>query len=184
MCFRGLTTAFTVAVLAGEDVKLRARALKLESYRPKPHIFPDGFILVIDTREQKPLCTRIKGLNSLVETVRDGDYTIKGFEDKFAIERKQTSDFYGYIGKERVKTVKKLKRLAQFDFAALVIEASMDDLLSPNLYSSISPEVARGFLTSVNVRYGIHVYLDRSRKQIERWMLDRMIKYYKLVREV
>jgi len=74
--------------------------------------------------------------------------------------------------------------LAKMDFAALVIEASMNDLLSPNLYSNVSPEVARGFLTSVNVRYGIHVYLDRSRKQIERWMLDRMIKYYKLVREV
>ena len=164
-------------------MKLKERALKLEKYELKHYVFPKGFVLVIDTREQRPLCVKVKGLTSLVDTVKDGDYTIKGFEDKFAIERKQISDFYSYIGKERNKTTKKIQRLAEFDFAAIVIEATLEDLLTPQLYSSVSPEVARGFLTSINVRYGIHTFFNRSRDVIERWVLDRAIKYYKTMRE-
>lgn len=165
-------------------MKIRDRVLKLERYELKPHVFPDGFILIVDTREQRPLCVRVKGLTSLVDTVKDGDYTIKGFEDKFAIERKQLSDFYSYIGKERDRTVKKIKRLADMDFAAIVVEATLEDLLMPQIYSTVSPEVARGFLTSINVRYGIHTFIHKDRRQIERWILDRAIKYYKISREV
>lgn len=164
-------------------MKLKERALKLERYELKHYVFPKGFVLIVDTREQKPLCRGVKGLTSLVDTLHDGDYSIKGFEDRFAIERKQISDFYGYIGKERSKTTKKIKRLAEFDFAAIVIEATLEDLLMPQLYSSVSPEVARGFLTSINVRYGIHTFFNRSRDVIERWVLDRAIKYYKVARE-
>ena len=165
-------------------MKIKERALKLEHYQLKHHVFPDGFVLVIDTREQRPLCKNVKGLCSLVDTVKDGDYTIKGFEDRFAVERKQISDFYGYIGKERKRTTKKIKRLAEFDFAAITIEADLDDIFVPQLYSTVSPEVARGFLTSVNVRYGIHTFINRDRVQVERWILDRAIKFYKMMREV
>lgn len=106
-----------------------------------------------------------------------------GFEDQFAIERKQISDFYTYIGRERDRTVEKLKSLSECEFAALVIEASIDDVLQFQVFSKVHPEVARGFLTSLNVRYGVHSYLDRSRKNIERWVLDRAIKFYRLKRE-
>ena len=153
-------------------------------YKPKPFVFPQDLVLVIDTREQNPLCTAVKGLTVCRDTLRDGDYSIRGFEDRFAIERKQVSDFFGFIGKERKRTKKKLERLRTFDFAALVIEASLEDLYGPQLYTKISPEVVRQFFTSVNVRYGVQVYCERSRKRIEMWLLDRAIKYFKVQREV
>lgn len=153
-------------------------------YKPKPFSFPSDFILVIDTREQTPLFTRTKGLVSVVDTLKNGDYSIRGFENEFAIERKQISDFYSYIGKERDRTVQKLKQLSNFNFAALVIEADIGDILQHQFWSKIHPEVARGFLTSVNVRYGIHTYLERDRKLIEMYILDRAIKFYKLKREI
>jgi len=80
--------------------------------------------------------------------------------------------------------VEKLKRFKQIDFSGLVIEASLDDLLSPQMFTQVSPETARQFLVSVNVRYGIHVFCDRHRKNIERWLLDRAIKFYNMNREV
>ena len=166
-------------------MRIASRAmLPGKSYKPKPFVFPQDFVVVIDTREQNPLCTAVKGLTIFRDTLKDGDYSIRGFENQFTVERKQTSDFFSYIGKERHRTIQKLERMKVFDFAALVIEASLDDLLSPQLYSQVSPEVVRQFLVSVNVRYGLHVYCDRSREKIEMWLLDRAIKYFKVQREV
>jgi len=48
----------------------------------------------------------------------------------------------------------------------------------------VSPETARQALVSFEVRFGIHVYYSRSRRDISRWVLDRAIKFYKVQREV
>ena len=89
-------------------MKIASRALHPgEPYRPKPFVFPQGFVLVIDTRERNPLCTAVKGLTVCRDTLKDGDYSIRGFEDRFAVERKQVSDFFSYIGRERKKTIRK-----------------------------------------------------------------------------
>ena len=164
-------------------MKIRSKAFQSKKpYKPKPFKIPDGFILVIDTREQAPLFTRTKGLISTVDTLTHGDYSIRGFESVFAIERKQTSDFFSYIGKERQRTVKKLLQLSQFEWKALVIEATYDDLVAPQIYTAIKPEVVRSFFVSLNVRYDIHAYLDRKRENLERWILDRAIKFYNIKR--
>ena len=152
----------------------------------KPYRFPSGFVLCIDTREQLPMFEEVpKGLSILRKTLHFGDYSIKGFEDKFKVERKQMSDLYSYVGKEREKTVKKLEQLKKHDFAALIVEASFEDLKIPYSYSSrITPEMIRQFMVSVNIRYGVHVYCDRDRRNLEQYLLDRAIKYYKIQREV
>lgn len=151
-----------------------------------PYKIPKGFILEIDTREQAPLFTSPpEGLIVCHCTLHNGDYSVKGFEDRFGIERKQMSDLYSYIGKERSRTVNKLKKLGELDFAGLVVETSFDDLKVPFNYSSrITPEMVRQFLVSINIRYGIHLYCSRDRSDLEMWILDRAIKYFKVQREV
>jgi len=143
-------------------------------------------ILCIDTREQAPLFTNPpKDLIIKVKALKFGDYSLRGFEDKICFERKQMSDLYSYVGKERDRTVKKLKQLRNLDFVALIIEASFEDLKIPYSYSSrITPEMIRQFIVSVNVRYGVHVYCDRDRRNLEQYLLDRAIKYYKIQREI
>jgi ERCC4-type nuclease len=153
-------------------------------HKLKPFRIPDGLVLIVDTREQSPLFTRTKGLTTIRDTLHDGDYSIKGFTDQFAIERKQASDLYSYIGKERKKTVKKLQRLMEFDFAALVVEESFDSLMLQSPYSSISPETVRQFLVSLNIRFGIHFFLSSKRKNLEMYILDRAIKFYKNIHSV
>jgi ERCC4-type nuclease len=168
------------------------------SYKPKKYIFPEGFKLLVDTREQRPLFRNISSKHPeyfSFTTLKNGDYSIKGFENKFAIERKQLSDFYSYISSERNtqyknkkerkdKTKEKLTRLASFDFAGLVIESELSDILLPQVYNDTSPEVARGFLASVNIRYGIHVFTSRRRGRIEQWIMDRAIKYFNIMKEI
>jgi len=152
----------------------------------KPFKIPKGFTLCSDTREQSPLFTDLpKGLVILRKTLHFGDYSIRGFEDKICFERKQMSDLYSYVGKERKRTVRKLEQLRELDFAALIIESSFEDLKIPYSYSSrITPEMIRQFLVSVNVRYKVHVYCDRDRRNLEQYLLDRAIKYFNIQREV
>ena len=129
-----------------------------------------------------------EGLEIIRDTVHFGDYTIKGFEDYFAIERKMMSDFYGYIGMEQEKTVKKMKqfeRMVQANgFVGLVIEASEEEVYGGYGYSKVSPETARQALASFRVRYGVQTYCSDSREAIERWVLDNAIKFFNTRREV
>jgi ERCC4-type nuclease len=172
-------------------MKLKPTALYTDEL--KPARIPEGFILLQDTREQKPLYSigsgnEVEGMEVATATLACGDYSVKGFENKFCIERKQISDFYTYIGKERDRTTHKMEQFREMvsrgGWVGLVVEATEADLLTGYVMSRVSPETARAALVSFEVRYGIHVYYSRSRRDISRWVLDRAIKFYKIQREV
>jgi DNA excision repair protein ERCC-4 len=164
---------------------MKARPLP-EDYKLNTPEFPDGFVLVQDTREQRsPLITRIpKGLIIKSDTLHDGDYSILGYEDRFAIERKGISDLYPYCSSDQENTKKKMARFRDFDFVGLVIEAKESEILRFQQFSKVHPEVIRGALTSFEVRYGVHIYYSNDRSNIVRWMLDRAIKYWKVQHEI
>jgi ERCC4-type nuclease len=169
-------------------MKLRPTAIYVHDDL-KPARIPDGFMLVQDTREQKPLFAEApEGLDVITDTLPYGDYSIRGFEERFCVERKQMSDFYSYIGKERTRTTRKMEQFREIvgsgGWAGLVVEASEADLLTGFIMSRVSPETARQALVSFEVRYGVHVYYSRSRRDIRRWVLDRSIKFYRIQREV
>jgi ERCC4-type nuclease len=168
-------------------MKLKPAAIYTDQLRPAR--IPGGMILVVDTRERKPLFTdALDGLVILEASLPHGDYSLQGFEERFCIERKQISDFYTYIGKERDRTTRKMERFREMisrgGWVGLVVEAMEADLLSGYVMSRVSPETARQALVSFEVRYGIHVYYSRSRRDISRWVLDRAIKFYRIQREV
>ena len=165
---------------------MRITPVNLKPKPLKPFKFPDGFILLVDSREQLPLTARSPtGLTIITQALGVGDYSIQGFEKSgYVIERKQISDFYSFIGSERPRTTRKIQQMAEFDFSALIIEASEADVLSGFQMSQVPPEVARGFLTSIRVRYGIHTYMSRSRKDCLRFLLDTATKFYRIKREV
>ena len=160
----------------------------LEEFKFK---IPDGFVLLQDTREQRPLFNNgveIPGLTVVNATLGHGGYSIKGFEDRLCIERKAVSDFFQYIGKQRVVTTRKMECFREIisrgGFVGLVIEAQEADLLAGYIMSRLSPEMVRQALVSFEVRYGVHIYYSRSREDVRRWVLDRAIKFYRIQREV
>lgn len=157
-------------------------------HKPKPPLkpfqIPEGFILVIDTREQNHLFQRPpKGLTITSDTLHVGDYSIKGYKDQFCIERKQMSDFYSFIGRERVATTEKLHKMSIMKWSGLVIEEDEQSILAGYMMSQVPPEVARQFLNSVRVRYHIHTYMSDKRARCMRWVLDSAIKFYRVQNE-
>lgn len=168
----------------GRGIRKKINPLANGAYELKPHKIPDDMVVIVDTREQNPLWLPkpMKDLVIMRGTLSNGDYSIRGYEDKFAIERKQ-NDIFAYLTSEREKTKLKLERLMAYEFKALVIEFEESELYMPHFFTDISPEVIRQSLVSFEIKYGVHVFYG-GRKELERKVLDWMIYYWKFKRSV
>ena len=158
-------------------------------YELKPTVIPEGFILIQDTREQRPLFSRIpKGLTIQSATLHDGDYSIKGFESKFAIERKFIGDLFPYCSSEREKTVAKMKRFRSMvdagGWVGLCIEEKESTVYQHQNFIQVSPETVRGAIISFAIRYHVNVYFAGNRENAARFILDHACRFYKMVHEV
>ena len=154
----------------------------------KPVVLPKDLIILVDTREQLPIFT---GYNQhVIQTLKNGDYSIKGFEHLFAIERKKQGDLWTYCSSEMErKTKPKMQRFNEIvrsgGFVGLAIEATEADLFGGYPWAKkYEPEVVRGAITSFEVDYGVNVYYNRDRQAIERWILDRMVRFWENMHKI
>lgn len=122
--------------------------------------------LVIDTREQDPW-----DFGATVPTVRagleTGDYSLLGSEQDFAIERKSISDAFGTIVRERDRFEREIQRMARMKFAAILVEATVADILAYDSPESTDiteaqrksrPATVLHSLLSWHVTYGVPTY--------------------------
>jgi len=147
--------------------------------------FPDGFVVVIDTREQSPLFAESlpKGLVIVRDSLEVGDYSVRGFENQITIERKTISDLLGCLTHDRERFKRELEKLRAYKWKAVCLEGTEDELLQFNDFSLIHPNSTRQSVVSINIRYGIQFYFSSKRSNIERWVLDHLIKFYLVKRE-
>jgi ERCC4-type nuclease len=146
--------------------------------------FPPGFVLVIDTREQDALFSKPpKGLFIVRDTLKFGDYSIKGFENVIAVERKSIPDLFASLGRERDRFKRELEGLKLYRWKWLVIEGQELQAIAFQRDSMLHPNVVRQSLASIELRYFISIHYEPNRKELERWLLDRFVKAYKLLRE-
>ena len=134
--------------------------------------------IVIDTREKLPFA--FAGYETRVVTLQTGDYSLLGFEDRVAVERKSKSDAYGCVGKGRKRFVKCLERLAALDRAAIVIERSIEDFdQNPPARTRIDSRMAVGSYISWACKYRIPVFWCESRAYAERVTVRFLAAYVK-----
>ena len=119
--------------------------------------------IICDTREQAPYAFE----HMEIGTLHIGDYSVKGFENEVAIERKTKSDAYGTIGQGRDRFIRELERMAKMRYAAIVVETSLPDFLIPPDHSSLNPKSAIGSLLSWSVKYNLPIFFcgDRNHAQ-------------------
>jgi len=137
-------------------------------------------VVVVDTREQKPY----RFPRSVTQMLQTGDYSIQGFEDQVTIERKTKQDAYSSLGGGRARFQREMERLADFDYAAVVIETSLPDFLTPPPFSRLNPNSAICTLLAWSVRYGVHVFFagDRANgNNVARQLLTKYWLYHKEV---
>lgn len=156
-------------------------------------VTPDGRFcnpVVIDTREQLGFtfeglrCDEADGGGPLtVPTVRgtlaSGDYSLLGFETRVAVERKSAADLYGTIGQGRDRFERELERLAAFDFAAVVVEAGLLELVTdPPPHTQLPPKIVVRSVIAWQQRYQrVHWTFAGCRRLAEAWTFRTLERY-------
>jgi ERCC4-type nuclease len=158
-------------------------------YELKPTVIPVGFVLLQDTREQRPLFTRIpKGLTIQSTTLHNGDYSIHGLDHLFAIERKFAGDLYPYCSTEREKTKEKMRRFKSMidagGWVGLCIEGKESNIYQYQTFTKVNPEVVRGSIISFAIRYHVQVYFAGNRDNAARYILDHAVRFWNVIHEI
>ena len=120
----------------------------------------EDFVIVIDTREQKPYSFPCNMVKAGLET---GDYSLLGHETRIAVERKRPEEMFLCVGKERKRFERELERFVGFEYAAIVIEGNLGDMIRPSAFSTVSPKTVINSLVSWSVRFNVHVYFCGTR---------------------
>lgn len=118
------------------------------------------FTIVIDTREQRPY----EFPGAVVQTLPTGDYSIVGLEDQVAVERKSKADAYSSLGNGRARFRREVERLAEFDYAVIVVEDTVQGFLTRPPHSKMNPRSAIGSLLAWSVRYRVPVFFAGDRR--------------------
>lgn len=136
-----------------------------------------AFVVAVDTREQRPYRFPL----SEVKTLATGDYSIIGLEDRVAIERKTKEDAYSSLGQGRPRFERELQRLSRFDYAAIVIEASLPEFLQAPAFSRMNPKAAAASIVAWSVRYRVCVFFAGDRRHgnaLTRQLLEKFWRYH------
>lgn len=135
----------------------------------------EQFTIVVDTRERRPFFFR----SALKRTLKTGDYSISGLENRLCIEKKGKSDIYACIGRDRNRFKKELERMAEMDYAAIVIECSLMEFLMRPVFSRVNPKAAINSIISWTIRYGVHVFFASDRRHAKAITYRILEKFWK-----
>lgn len=110
--------------------------------------------IIIDTREQTPFRFG-DDIRVVPGTLATGDYSLRGLEELVAIERKSLSDLCGCIGTGRDRFKRELHRLQAYRCKAVIIEATVAEVMTHRYRSKVSPASIMGSVAKWQCRYSV-----------------------------
>lgn len=160
---------------------------------PEPDYLLCPFTVIVDSREQSPFTFRgFRGdasqkrrplvVRTVVAGLASGDYSIEGFENRVAVERKSLSDLFGTLGNGRERFERELQRLSAMEFAAVVIEAGWSSIIgSPPPQSKLTPKtVFRSVIAWQQEFPGIHWWTLDTRSLAEHATFRILERFWKV----
>lgn len=143
--------------------------------------------VLYDDREKKPWKLYSLDFTMIKWRLRCGDYTIKGYEDIVAVEKKSgLKEFITNLGKkDRTRFERSLEKLAQYPIKCMVIEGCLDRRLFSVLSSiptKLGPSSVYFWLSKIIIEYGIPVLFIGRNVTIKRDMLVEL--FNRIIREI
>lgn len=143
------------------------------------------FTIIRDSREKDGCGWKFRASANCdgmeVKKLDTGDYSIKGYENLIMIERKTLSDLWGTLTFQRERFMKEMDRSLAYPIRYLIIEGTLRDIDNGIRYSQVSPEFILASLTSLEVKYGLHVIFTDTRTDIAqayvRKLLSKLFQY-------
>ena len=121
----------------------------------------------------------------VVEGLPAGDYSIQGYGARIACERKSKADLFGTIGQGRDCFVRELERLNSYDFAAVVVEAELSEILTdPPRHTELSPKTITRSVIAWQQRFPrVHWCFLPGRAAAQVWAYRVLDRYWRDVIE-
>ena len=128
--------------------------------------------IVIDNREREPL--RFTRFEAVRGALYSGDYSLRGLEDSFAVERKSIDDLANCcLSGNRNRFEHELHRLRGYQFKRLLVIGTREHIVAGRYHSRIAPKSVLATLGAFEVRYSIPLVFCSSPEEaaaaIERW---------------
>jgi DNA excision repair protein ERCC-4 len=137
-------------------------------------------IILVDSREQAPYDFAKFGAVSGAATLPAGDYSLPGFEDRAAIERKTLNDLVGCLmGKDRTRFERELARARHYELFCVVLEAALADVSQGKYRSDMRPQAALQSIITFQVRYRVPFVWAGNRAGAEYctyWLLSKYLR--------
>ena len=135
-------------------------------------------MILIDTREQQPYQFTQGNIDTQVDTLPISDYSLLGFTDRVAVERKILDDLVGCLkGKSRDRFERELQKGRYLDLFVVVVEASMNDIRSHTYRSNMKPHSVLQSIIAFQIRYGTSFIFCGGRAGGEYVTLSLLQKY-------
>ena len=134
--------------------------------------------ILIDAREKMPLRFSER-VGTEICTLSTGDYSLAGATNRVAIERKSLSDLVACCGPERERFLDCCARLKEYEFRAVVVEASIDDVFAHAYRSRLLPQCVIGTVVALHVDHNVPTIWagdTRNAAQIVERLLTRVWK--------
>lgn len=112
-------------------------------------------------------------------TLTTGDYSLAGFTDKVAIERKELSDLIGCLTHDRERFTRELERLRGYETAVVVVEAKYNDIVQGRYRSKMTPDAAIQSIISITVNYRMPFFFAGNRAAGEQFTYNFLRHYHR-----
>jgi DNA excision repair protein ERCC-4 len=140
--------------------------------------------ILIDTREQVHFTFQGYDVDPEPATLPVGDYSLPGFEDRAAIERKSLEDLISCLmGSNRGRFERELYRGRHYDLFAVVVEATLADVLRGHYRSGMKAHAALQSIITFQVRYRVPFVWAGNRDGAEYITYSLLSKYLREIGE-
>jgi ERCC4-type nuclease len=123
--------------------------------------------VVIDSREQQGWSFPGDRFAPVRRKLRTGDYSLLGFEDVIAIERKSLGDLVQTVIHDAIRFRKELVRMSGFDVACIVVEADAADVWERRYDTEAEPAAVFGRLHGYFLDHGVPTFFWGRRQLCE-----------------
>ncbi len=144
---------------------------------PRSEAAPVAFI--VDTREQEPYTFDPERVVATRVALRAGDYSLAGFENRVAVERKSLDDFVSTVIRERDRFHRELDRLRGLEAACVVVEGNLTDVLRGRFSSGAHPQSILGAALSIIIDHEIPVYFCSDRQAACRFVEGFLLRFHR-----
>ena len=136
-------------------------------------------VLIKDTREPELAWNVYFTAPTITKKLDTGDYSLQGFEDKIAVERKTLDDLVGCLTKGRDRFERELQRSTQLVYFCVIVEAGYSQLVLGDYRSRLNTKSAIESISAFEIRYGTHFLFAGNQELAARKAESLLLKFYR-----